>query len=442
MDAMLSHSRTGSILICSPHSAGNTLTMLKYLNPTFLRMFIQPIPAGNTWRSFVANSGTSRAQFGNQFGRSFDGSDVIDINSYTSAVSALRNNGKSATFFDWLNSRKEVDWATLTTKLSTTEPGIPGASGNPDYYISHVQSAGYEIMAMWDVRCNALGFNSTDAGNPDYWRERWEMYRINYVGGRWFAQRNITQIELYNEPDRSVAGGIVNNCMNQATWEDDVRIRSQALQDAFADHNAVNSASLQVRLIGPTLSVYWKPSISEPMFRLMHTPFPSNVEDPTFTLFHDYSFHKYGDFSNNPCTKLGPGCRTEQNYNMRQAYDRAKQKVSEAGYGDMEVMITEFNCFTGATSDDVKQPYFLGKNVADTVETATCLGAQISHLIKTAGGPNFINLHRLTQSYFPQFPSKLSKNGIMFGSVYESPFFLTASTKSAEVKRTANFDCL
>ena len=289
---------------------------------------------------------------------------------------------------------------------------------------------------MWDVRCNSFDLTSIDPNDPEYWRERWEMYRINYFGGRWFAERSITTMELYNEPDKN-PGNVA--CMDPTKWVDDVRIRSQALQDAFGDHNTVRGTNLQPRLVGPTLTVYWRTSYSEPMFRLMHTPFPSNVEDPTFTLFHDYSFHKYGDFSNNPCTKLGPGCRTEQNYNMRQAYDRAKQKVSEAGYGDMEVMITEFNCFTGATSDDVKQPYFLGKNVADTVETATCLGAQISHLIKTAEGPNSINLHRLTQSYFPQFPSKLSKNGIMFGSVYESPFFLTASTKSAEVKRISKF---
>ena len=121
------------------NSAGNTLTMLKYLNPTFLRMFIQPISAESNWRSFVANSAVSRSQFGNQFGRSFDGTDINEINGYKTAVSALRTNGKSASFFTWLNSRTEVDWATLTSKLSTTEPGIPGASGNPDYYIKHVQ---------------------------------------------------------------------------------------------------------------------------------------------------------------------------------------------------------------------------------------------------------------------------------------------------------------
>ena len=289
-------------------------------------------------------------------------------------------------------------------------------------------------MAMWDIRCNALDFKSIDPTSPDYWKERWELYRLNYVGGRWFAQRRITQLELYNEPDKTPGIG-TPNCMNQTIWEDDVRIRSQALQDAFADHNAANSASLQLKLIGPTMSVYWKASFSEPMFRLMHTPFPDNTEDQSFTLFNAYSYHRYGDFSSFPCTQLSSKCRTEQNYLMRQAYDRAKQKLSEVGYGNMEVMLTEFNCFTAATSDNVSQPYFTGRNVADMVETATCLGSQIAHLVKTAGGPNTLNLHRLTQSYFPRFPSKISKNGIMYGSVYEAPFFLTASTKSAEVYR-------
>lgn len=280
---------------------------------------------------------------------------------------------------------------------------------------------------MWDVRCNSFDLNTTDATNPEYYKERWELYRINYFGGRWFAERKITQIELYNEPDKNPG------CMEPAKWEDDVRIRSQALQDAFADHNSVKSTDLVPRLIGPTLAVYWRTSYSEPMFRLMHTPFPDNVEDRSFTLFHGYSFHKYGDFSPKSCDRLSASCRNEASSGMRSNYNNAKQKLAEIGYPDMEVMITEFNCFTAADSDSATHAYFLGKNVADMPATAACIGSQIAHLIKTPGGPSSINVHRLTQSYSPQFPSKITKNGIMFGSVNENPFFLTGTTKSGEV---------
>ena len=305
-----------------------------------------------------------------------------------------------------------------------------GAYGNPDRYIKDVISGGYDILAMWDVRCNSFDLTSIDPNDPEYWRERWEMYRINYFGGRWFAERSITTMELYNEPDKN-PGNVA--CMDPTKWVDDVRIRSQALQDAFGDHNTVRGTNLQPRLVGPTLTVYWRTSYSEPMFRLMHTPFPSNVEDPTFTLFHDYSFHKYGDFSPNSCDKLSASCRNEASSGMRSNYDNARAKLTEIGYPDMDIKLTEFNCYTAAESDSTTHAYFVGKNVADMPATAACVGSQIAHLIKTPGGPSSINLHRLTQSYAPQFPSKITKNGIMFGSVNENPFFLTGTTKSAEV---------
>lgn len=308
-------------------------------------------------------------------------------------------------------------------------PFITAANGNPDRYIRDIQKAGYDIMVLWDFRCNSFEFRQTDPAFPEYWMERWELYRFNYIGGRWLAERNITHIELYNEPDKD------DDCITPAIWEDDVRIRSMALQDAFADHNAVYGTDMKPRLIAGTLSVYWREAFSEPLFRLMHTPFPGNKQNPNFTLFQDYSFHRYGGFSSRSCTQISPTCRSEMSYGIRGGYDNAKAKLASVGYGDMDVIISEFNCFTAAESDNVTHAYFAGKNVADLPATAACLAGMIGHMIKSPGGPPSINIHRLTQSFSTQFPSQITKNGIMFGSVYESPFFLTGSTKSAEAYR-------
>jgi hypothetical protein len=280
-------------------------------------------------------------------------------------------------------------------------------------------------MALWDARCNTLDMTTTDPANPEYWKERWEAYRLNYLGGIWFAERKITQIELYNEPDKNPG------CMDGPKWVDDIRIRSGAMQDAFAD----SGTGLKPHLIGPTTVVYWRTTYADPMFKNMHIPFPDNVEDPNFTLFHAYAYHKYGSFTPRPCTEYGNSCRSEQGTLQRVSYDKAKQALVNAGYGDMEIMLTEFNCFTAATSDNETHPYFAGKHVADLPATAACLGAQISHLIKAPGGPNSLNIHRLTQSFNSKMPSKITKNGIMYGSVTEKPFFLTGTTKLGEVYR-------
>jgi hypothetical protein len=401
--------------------------MLNYLNPTYMRIFIQPL-SGLRWRRFVANEYRS-VSYGNQFGLDFSGTPVVNVEAYKNAVKGLRSGPGNERFFNWLDKKPEVDWPKLLDRLSTTVEGISGAYGNPDTYIKDLQASGYDVMALWDARCNTLDMSTTDPTNPEYWKERWELYRLNYFGGIWFAERDILEIELYNEPDKNPG------CMNGEIWVDDVRIRSQALQDAFADYNKRVGKSLKPHLIGPATTVYWRTTYAGPMFQYMHTPFPDNVEDLSFTLFHAYSYHKYGSFTKRICSKYGNGCRSERGSLMRSSYDKAKSSLEKAGYGDMDIMLTEFNCFTAATSDNISHPFFAGVHVADLPSTGACLAGQISHLIKNPGGPNSLNIHRLTQSYNRNFPSKLTKNGIMYGSVVEKPFFLTGTTKLGEVFR-------
>ena len=54
-------------------------------------------------------------------------------------------------------------------------------------------------------------------------------HRWNYVVARFFAKLNLTYIELYNEPD-------LTNCLTDATFLDEIRVRSLAVQTAYMDY--------------------------------------------------------------------------------------------------------------------------------------------------------------------------------------------------------------
>jgi len=94
-------------------------------------------------------------------------------------------------------------------------------------------------------------------------------------------------------------------------WADDMRIRSQALQDAFADHNTAANANLTPTLITPTTSVPWSSTYSPTTLQYIHTPFPGDQPSDTWLAATAYSYHKYGSFSPQSCDTFGPNCKQE-----------------------------------------------------------------------------------------------------------------------------------
>ena len=104
---------------------GNTLQMLDYLNPTYLRIFIQPL-SGLKWRNFVANKYRSGSTMPDQYGLDFYGNAVVDIDSYKKAVNGLRTGPGGGLFFDWLDKNPQVDWSMILKRLSTTDEGVSG----------------------------------------------------------------------------------------------------------------------------------------------------------------------------------------------------------------------------------------------------------------------------------------------------------------------------
>jgi hypothetical protein len=100
-------------------------------------------------------------------------------------------------------NHKEVNWNELLRRMTESADGITlMQQGIPEDYVKKLQDRDVGIMAVWDWDCTELEFLSTDPADPDYYRERFEDYRVMYIGGAWLAEHGITDIELYNEPDK------------------------------------------------------------------------------------------------------------------------------------------------------------------------------------------------------------------------------------------------
>ena len=241
------------------HESSNSHTWLRYLNPTMVRLFVQPLqltndPTTNTfiWRDFMNSGG--------QWGLSFGGADAASADAWRAAVAEVRAASAAPgarAFLTWLREHGPIKWDSLFAPLLITSatPGV-GQAGNPAYALKKFVAEGYKVVVMWDVRCKHLAYTSLDPAAAEYWRERWETYRLFYVGGRWLANTGVTNVELYNEPDKDVA------CIDGPRWVDDARIRAQALRDAYADHSAQSGKWLAPYLVGPSTATPWSASIS------------------------------------------------------------------------------------------------------------------------------------------------------------------------------------
>ena len=358
---------------------------------------------------------------------------MYDAETYSYAVSQLRGAPGDTPFFEWLYSVPTNDWAFVFKRVSSNNNnGIDGVtqSDGRDKTFADLAANGIEVLGLWDVRCYVLALRVTDPAKLDYWRERWEMYRLNYIGGRWLADQKIKSVELYNEPDGNTG------CLNATFWRDDVRIRSQAMQDAYVDQSAQSGVQLTPYIVGPTTTSAWREDYSPPIFELMKTPFPGNVVDPEFTLVNAYSYHKYGSLasSSTTCTRFASSCTPVQGNAQRSMLDTTlRPKIAATNYPDIDLVLSEYNCFTGAEADS-SDAYFHGRNPADFPEVGACIAGQIGSLVKKAGGLSSLSLHRLTQSATGS-GSGVAKTGLLYTSKTATPNYITDTTKSAEALR-------
>ena len=84
---------------------------------------------------------------------------------------------------------------------------------------------------MEQIGCSTFSFSTMNNSKPNYWAERWELYKQRYAVSRWTWVRGITDIEFWNEPD------LIQPCMNNTLWLEMYVLSSTAIQDAYTDLN-------------------------------------------------------------------------------------------------------------------------------------------------------------------------------------------------------------
>lgn len=203
----------------------------EYLGVTATRLFVSSITDWPTFiRRYIAVNNVD------QFGRDFQGVMVTDRTKWLAAVNHLRTARGGTNFFTWLTTSPRTDitdWQILIDRLTTTQSDstLNRALGNSDNTISELGARGISILAQWSVTCSNFDpdwvFTSTST-SQDFWRQFWEMYRWFYIGGQFLASRNVDFVALYNEPN-------IKDCEAADVYLHNFRVRSQAIQEAYAD---------------------------------------------------------------------------------------------------------------------------------------------------------------------------------------------------------------
>ena len=428
---------------------GNTQQWLKYLSVDQVRVFVQPMGGigfstyyqsdgtpTTSWRKIASNTydPSREAAYGSQFGLAFDSTPVTTQDAYLAAVNEARSRftagGKD--FRKVLLAHKAIAWDSMLTSLDKQNSScvVCRQTGSPYNRVVPSIHNGLDVVAIYDLRCRNLAFEKTDPTDPGYWGERWEEYRLTYIGGWWLADAGVTSINIYNEPDKD------DDCTDAVRWPDHLRIRSTALQHAYADYNQVAGTSLVPSLHAPTSAATFDPDFGSASLNSLHIPFPGTDPIDGFTSFQIYDFHDYGKFSGDgTCTVFGDGCNPAAGVATRNEYNKAKNKLASSGFATMPVSISEFNCFMAATADNTSSAYMLGTHVMDFPSTAACVASIVGNLLQSLDPPVYINMHKSVQNLTPNVASKWGKNGILWADTYNMPHAISGSTQAAEAYR-------
>ena len=273
------------------HPNSNFMDWLEYMGVTSVRYFISSL---QNWRGFINDKSGA-------WGNSFSGG--IQVSSETTwqeAVDELRSASSSPgdpQIIDWaISTSPGVKWDFFRRTLEQQPPEKLGpiqyCAGNPTDNLKALRNAGYHVLALWHVTCKNLPLSSNSRSSLEYWAERWELYRWFYMGARFLANNLVNDIELYNEPND-------DECLDAAGWLDEVRIRSIALQDAYADHRQWSGQSVALNLIVPPMSAprldsgsgglaFGKMAIDD-----IHTKFPGLEKSGSWWNAKEFSYHQY-----------------------------------------------------------------------------------------------------------------------------------------------------
>ena len=301
--------------------------------------------------------------------------------------------------------------------------------GNPAWSLFQLSDQNYDVLALWDIRCNALKYASFNTSEDVYWAERWEDYRLHYIGGRFLSKMRVGSIELYNEPDHDA-------CMSPDMWKDTFRIRSQAYRNAYTDTHANGYDLIPLRLYGPASAGSFpvQAAPAQVLIDYNKVPFPGNETDDSYSAIDAYTFHRYGGFSRDPtCSTFSDKCTPTLGYGLCDAYQRTVKKINDAG-PNWNVGISEFNSFMYATTDNVSNAYFAGRHVFDFPSTASALAGQVAGFSIMDNPPEFISVHKMVQN-LDLLNSKQGKTGLFYGDIYKLPHAISGPTMTGEAYR-------
>ena len=368
-----------------------------------------------------------RDRLGDKFGKSDVGGWSVDSkDEWLSARAFTRAQAKkSGDYLRWLEEGKSsrgMDWAEIFR------------GGNKDMkgsFFSQLEQRGIRVLGLWDMRCRALRMETFLYSKPMYWNERWEEWHLYYVGGLMMAKWDVDEVEVYNEPDLDLKR---YGCIDNDRFKDLLRIRSDAVRAAYED------AGRSVRIHVGSFTRGWDDKMSPIVAENQRTPFPDDdfmesfrdgedgmdayddgmdAYEREFKLGDNYALHDYGSFSSKSCSEYGPMCKHENGYSVAKNAQRALWRLAEKhNVRDMDISITEFNCYTAAWSDKKGHEYFVGKNVVDYGATATCLASQFSGFFKQGAGKNYhlVNVHKFMQTKSMGTTAGVAKNGLTFGN--------------------------
>ena len=247
----------------------------------------------NGARRFYNYQDNLRTAMATYFGKSQLGDfSVTDLTSFSNAVAQLRTNASAdiklslgtstSTFIPWSS------WVGGSKGMESLNSAPE--DGDAATAFQKWKALGIEILTCAKVTCRSTStnfdFSTFDNSTIAYWAERWELYRWFYASGRWLADNGITQTEILNEPELEpciqVSNAVTTN--GQLIWQTHYLIRSQALLDAYADHNALVPAS------SVTVNIWGAPFAAWQSYAVDAAQYGTKMIQDNFLLFPQYTF--------------------------------------------------------------------------------------------------------------------------------------------------------
>jgi hypothetical protein len=230
---------------------------------------------------------------GTSYGLSLSGVAVGTQDQWLAAVAELRTpEGHDPANTAWA---QPIQWADYANNLLNRYQD-PTISFTADIQV--LASLGMEPELILPGLCSSLSFipnfASEDISTPQYWLERWELYRIIYVIGYLASINGVKGIEIHNEPDAAVLSARCG--MNVNDWFDYLTISSAAVRAAYADQGM--TVSLKA---GPfAQNGYSAGSLAVMTGQSAYLQFPTVLPDGTRNaqpgplLFDVFAYNMYG----------------------------------------------------------------------------------------------------------------------------------------------------